>query len=133
MKTKSEELLILGVTPGGRSFRPSDWTERLCGVLASYNDKGRWVYSDYAQPVLHDGQAGIRVKTALQDINPGIYTFIMDFACDNRLKIIPDGKIIYLDESDVVTEEVSLSMRKLTLALLMHQWKMRFPFKYLGF
>ncbi len=132
MKTKSEEWLILGITPGGRSFRPSDWTERLCGTLANYNNKGRWVYSDYAQPILHQGQAGIRVKTALQTINPGVYTFIMDFAYDNRLKIIPAGKIIYLDESAVVTE-VSLSVRKLTLALLMHQWKIRFPFKYFGF
>lgn len=132
MKTKSEEWLILGITPGGRSFRPSDWTERLCGTLASYNNKGRWVYSDYAQPILHQGQAGIRVKTALQTINPGIYTFIMDFAYDNRLKIIPAGKVMYLDESAVVTE-VSLSVRKLTLALLMHQWKIRFPLKYFGF
>ncbi|MBA3756507.1 MAG: DUF3579 domain-containing protein, partial [Nitrosomonas sp.] len=90
------------------------------------------VYSDYAQPILHQGQTGIRVKTALQDLNPGVYTFIMDFAYDNRLKIIPAGKIIYLDESAVVTE-VSLSVKKLTLALLMHQWKIRFPFKYLGF
>ena len=119
MKTKSEEWLILGITPGGRSFRPSDWTERLCGTLASYNNKGRWVYSDYAQPILHQGQTGIRVKTVLQDINPSAYAFIMDFANDNRLKIIPSGKIMYLDEFAVETE-VSLSVRKLTLASLMH-------------
>ncbi|MEI2657616.1 MAG: DUF3579 domain-containing protein [Nitrosomonas sp.] len=45
MKVEPIEWLILGVTPNGRIFRPSDWAERLCGALAHYDSHGRWVYS----------------------------------------------------------------------------------------
>ena len=128
MKIKSDECLILGITPESRSFRPSDWAERLCGILAGYDSKRRWVYSDYAQPVIHEGQVGVRVKTALQTINPDAYEFIMNFAYQNQLKIVSE-ETMHLDESAAVTE-ISRSVQKLTLALLIHQWKIRFPFKY---
>ena len=98
MKIKSEEWLILGITSEGRTFRPSDWGERLCGTLASYDQTGRWVYSEYAQPVIHEGQMGIRLQSALQNINPVAYQFFMDFALNNRLKMSSTRKIIYLDE-----------------------------------
>ncbi|MCG7756344.1 MAG: DUF3579 domain-containing protein, partial [Nitrosomonas sp.] len=42
MQAESETFLILGVTSEGRPFRPSDWAERLCGALASYDNRGRW-------------------------------------------------------------------------------------------
>lgn len=131
MKIKTDECLILGITPTGRSFRPSDWAERLCGALAGYDSKRRWVYSDYAQPVIHEGQIGVKVKTALQIINPGAYEFIMNFAYRNQLKIVSEETIMHRDESAAVTE-ITQSVQKLTLALLIHQWKIRFPFKYLG-
>lgn len=130
MKIKSDECLILGITPEGRSFRPSDWAERLCGVLAGYDSKKRWVYSDHAQPVIHEGQVGVRIKTALQAINPDTYEFIMNFAYRNQLKIVFE-ETMHQDESAAATE-ITHSVQKLTLALLIHQWKIRFPFKYLG-
>lgn len=125
MKTKHEALLILGITIEGRPFRPSDWSERLCGALATYNRNGRWEYSEYAQPVIYEGKTGVHVKNSLKDINPVMYQFIMDFACNNHLKIIPTGEVIYLEEFPEVTE-VAWSVRRLTLALLLHQWKIRF-------
>lgn len=88
-----EELLILGITPENRPFRPSDWTERICGVIASHDRNGRWVYSEYAQPVIHEGRAGVKVKTALEKFDPSTYKFIINFARDNRLRIIPAGKM----------------------------------------
>ncbi len=108
MKIKSEEWLILGITPEGRSFRPSDWVERLCGALACYDRRGRWVYSEYAQPVIHEGQVGIRLKAVLHDIHPSAYQFIMDFARDNRLKMTSERKVIYLDERMIGTAPVPL-------------------------
>ncbi len=131
MKIKSDECLILGITPAGRPFRPSDWAERLCGVLAGYDSKRRWVYSEYAQPIIHEGQIGVRVKTTLQTINPGAYEFIMNFAYRNQLKIVSEEAIMHPDESVAVTE-ITQSVQKITLALLIHQWKTRFLFKYLG-
>lgn len=110
MKTKSEEWLILGITPEGRTFRPSDWVERLCGALAGYDRTGRWVYSEYAQPVIHEGQMGIRLQGALQNINPIAYQFFMDFALTNRLKMSSTRKIIYLDE--IITENPTIPLSR---------------------
>lgn len=125
MKIKYEELLILGITMEGRPFRPSDWSERLCGALAVHNRNNRWEYSEYAQPVIHEGKIGVHVKTALKDINPVMYQFMMDFAYNNQLRVIPTGKVIYLEESPEQTE-VAWSVKRFTLALLLHQWKIRF-------
>jgi len=108
MKIKSEEWLILGITSEGRTFRPSDWVERLCGTLAHYDQTGRWVYSEYAQPVIHEGQMGIRLQSALQNINPIAYQFLMDFALSNRLKMSSTRKIIYLDEIIPATTNIPL-------------------------
>lgn len=81
------EWLILGITTEGRTFRPSDWAERLCGAIAEYNN-GRLVYSDLAYPVTRNGQIGMVIETLLSNENPTIYSFLMNFAQDNRLKII---------------------------------------------
>lgn len=116
MKSEPEEWLILGVLPSGRPFRPSDWSERLCGVLARYDNHGRWVYSEHAQPIIYEGQVGVRVKSVLKNSNPGVFKFIMDFACDNQLRVVSRRKVIYLNESPVVSG-VTLSVRELKLAL----------------
>ena len=134
MKIMTEEWLILGITSEDRTFRPSDWSERLCGVLASYNDKGRWEYSDYAQPVIYEGKIAVRVRTSLSIINKTHYQFIMDFAANNRLKIIPAGKSISLEdtvEETIEQAEVVWSLGNWILALLLHQWKARSLFKNL--
>lgn len=81
------EWLILGTTTEGRTFRPSDWAERLCGAIAQYNN-GRLIYSELAYPISRNGQIGIVIETLLRSENPTIYSFFMDFARDNRLKII---------------------------------------------
>ncbi|MBK7353542.1 MAG: DUF3579 domain-containing protein [Nitrosomonas sp.] len=81
------EWLILGITADGRTFRPTDWAERLCGAIAEYNN-GRLIYSDLAYPITRNGQIGIVVETLLRSENPAIYSFFMNFARDNRLKII---------------------------------------------
>ena len=115
MDMQSDAWLILGVTPEGRTFRPSDWTERLCGILACHDCQKRWVYSDYAQPVMHNGQVGVRVISALEQINPDAYQFIMNFAQVNRLKLVPLGKVIYLSEFTTPTE-ISPPARQSTVA-----------------
>ena len=71
----------------------------------------------------------VLVESELNDINPNAYKFIMDFACDNSLKVLPQREVIYLDETVAVTE-FSLSVKKLILVLLMHQRKIKFPFRY---
>ena len=111
MKVEPIEWLILGVTPNGRIFRPSDWAERLCGALAHYDSHGRWVYSKFAQPIIHQGQIGVRVKTILKELDPNTYQFIMGFAHDNLLNILPGREIIYLNKTLTVIEIMPLERK----------------------
>ena len=136
-----EELLILGITPENRPFRPSDWTERICGVIANYDSKGRWAYSELAQPVMHEGRVGVKIKTALAEMNPNAYQFIIGFAQNNHLRIIPSGKMIPVkdpvpiaineesQETLVINEEIAFSFKKIMTAFLAIHWRMKFPFK----
>lgn len=116
MKAAAEVYLILGVTTSGRTFRPSDWAERLCGVLAGYDNAGRWVYSEHAQPVIHQGQIGVRVEKVLHAINPAAYQFIMQFAFNYQLKILPEGEVVCLEEA-IEAKKNALPGRKLTFAV----------------
>jgi hypothetical protein len=88
MTAEPEEWLILGVTSDGRTFRPSDWPERLCGALARYED-GRLSYSPHARPVSRQGKAGVVVEAVLQVLDPEGFDFVMGFARDNLLEIVP--------------------------------------------
>ncbi|MCU0869905.1 MAG: DUF3579 domain-containing protein [Burkholderiales bacterium] len=95
-----DEWLIVGLTHDGRKFRPSDWGERLCGALSSFDRTGRLAYSRHARPVTRDGQECVVVETLLEEINPDAYQFLMDFARDNQLQVRPGrGKLRLGDSS----------------------------------
>lgn len=128
MKTEPKEWLILGVTQDNQRFRPSDWAERLCGALACYKN-GRWVYSKHVHPVIRQSGICVLVEGELKDTDPDAYKFIMGFAYDNRLKVIPEKEVICEDTLAVEMELISF-MKKLRLILLMQQRKVKFPFKH---
>jgi len=87
----SGQFLIYGITVRGKPFRPSDWTERLCGVLAPYrpgamDEEGPPIdFSPYARPVVINGDKCVRIDTRLRDIEPVALTFALNFARDNEL------------------------------------------------
>ncbi|HXF47262.1 MAG TPA: DUF3579 domain-containing protein [Burkholderiaceae bacterium] len=91
--TASRKLLIRGVTIHGRAFRPSDWAERLCGVLACYRPGGVPAgcapigYSPYARPVTIDGTRYVVVDERLREIEPRAWDFVLNFARDNELPV----------------------------------------------
>lgn len=128
MKIEPKELLILGVTQDNQPFRPSDWAERLCGALACYRN-GRWVYSKHVHPVIRQSGICVLVEGELKDTNPDAYKFIMGFAYDNRLKVIPGKEVIHQDTFAAEMEFISF-MKKLRLILFMQQRKAKFPFRY---
>jgi len=92
---KLREFIIEGTTHAGQSFRPSDWAERLCGVLACFRpeDGGmrpgsrqvHLAYSPYARPITLHGKRCVAVDERLRDIEPRAWDFVRDFACDNNL------------------------------------------------
>ena len=48
------EVVIHGTTSKGKIFRPSDWAERLCGILSSFTKDNRLSYSNWVRPILVD-------------------------------------------------------------------------------
>jgi len=85
-------LLIVGVTSAGRGFRPSDWADRLAGVMASFQPPGSGPhshlhYSPYVVPGLHGAHKCVRVDPAISEVEPMALAFLLNFARDNDLQL----------------------------------------------
>jgi hypothetical protein len=80
------EFVIQGVTLDGKPFRPSDWAERLCGVMAAFGGDHRMQYSPYVHPVTSAGVRCVVVDIRLEELEPMAYRFLLSFAKDNELK-----------------------------------------------
>lgn len=85
---KPQILIIQGITEDGRKFRPSDWAERMSGMLSTFGDDHRIHYSPQLRPISLNGVKSIAIDTSLSESQPGIYNQIMDFARRNALSII---------------------------------------------
>ncbi len=84
----ASKIVIQGVTGSGRAFRPSDWAERLCGVMCTFGGDQQMRYSPYVQPVMLDGVRCVVVEPSLAQVEPRAYRFLFDFARDNDLVVI---------------------------------------------
>lgn len=84
----AENFVIIGLTLEGRRFRPSDWAERLCGVMSVFGAERRMSYSPYVQPGDHKGEKCVRVDARIRDIEPMAYKFLVNFASDNKLQVL---------------------------------------------
>jgi len=87
---ESTTFVIVGLTTQGRKFRPSDWAERLCGVMSAFGAERRMKYSPYVGPGDYNGEKAVFVDGRLGEIEPMAYRFMLNFAQDNDLQII-DG------------------------------------------
>jgi hypothetical protein len=86
------EFIIQGVTLDGRPFRPSDWAERLCGVMSAFGGDHRMQYSPYVHPVTAAGVRCVVVDVRLEAIEPMAYRFLLGFAKENELRT-RDGRV----------------------------------------
>ena len=82
--------VILGQTSAGRPFRPSDWAERLAGVMAAFRPRKagseqHLTYSPYVVPSSLRGINCVIVDPKLRDLEPMAYSFMLNFAQDNDL------------------------------------------------
>jgi Protein of unknown function (DUF3579). len=85
-----EQLIIRGTTNAGQRFRPSDWAERLAGVMSQFRPAGfqggHLSYSPYVVPVNLDGVRCVIVDKRLRDLEPLAWKFVCGFAQDNDLQ-----------------------------------------------
>lgn len=84
------QFIIHGVTQAGQRFRPSDWAERLAGVMSQFRPAGSrggpLTYSPYVEPTLIDGVRCVVVDHRLRQLEPLAWKFVEEFARDNDLK-----------------------------------------------
>lgn len=89
MSAEPPEFVIKGITREGKPFRPSDWAERLCGVMSAFGSDGRMQYSPYVQPINSAGIKCVVVDKRLREVEPMAYSFLLNFARDNELQTRP--------------------------------------------
>ena len=88
------DFIIQGLTQDGRRFRPSDWAERLAGVMAQFRPGGAGAagahisYSPWCVPTVIDGVKCVVVKPALREHEPMAWDFVLGFARDNELQTL---------------------------------------------
>ncbi|WP_321816955.1 MULTISPECIES: DUF3579 domain-containing protein [unclassified Paraburkholderia] len=87
--------VIQGVTRKGKTFRPSDWSERLAGAMSSFGPRARGVrkadlhlrYSLYVSPMIIGNLKCVVLDARLRDIAPYAFDFVLRFAKDNDLVV----------------------------------------------
>lgn len=85
----SKEIVILGVTESGAKFRPSDWSDRLCGMMSIFSEDRHLSYSPYLKPIVADDMNCVVVDRKLEAIDAVAFRFLMDFVRDNELRTRP--------------------------------------------
>jgi len=85
----SPEIVIQGITDSGQPFRPSDWAERLCGMMSVFGEDSRLSYSPYLKPIMAGGIRCVVVDLRLEELDPDAFRFLVGFARDNELKMRP--------------------------------------------
>lgn len=81
-----DEIIIEGQTESGKKFRPSDWVDRLCCILADFHDK-KFSYSPFLRPMMFKDMQCVAIKRQLADDSPEVFEYIIQFANDNHLVI----------------------------------------------
>ncbi len=88
------DLIIKGLTLSGQQFRPSDWSDRLCGVMSAFGADEQLRYSPMVTPALRDGLRCVIVRRELAELEPRLFRFFLSFAVDNELQITFDADAV---------------------------------------
>ena len=88
----TRKVFILGLTHHGKPFRPSDWAERLAGVMSSFRPGGsqpgsHLSYSPWCLPAAVGDLSCVAVHHDLRDHDVMAWDFCMNFARDNGLQV----------------------------------------------
>jgi hypothetical protein len=88
----AKEVFILGVTHQGKPFRPSDWAERLAGVMSQFRPGGpqpgsHLGYSPWCVPTSFGQVKCVIVHRDLRDHDVMAWDFCLNFAKDNDLQL----------------------------------------------
>lgn len=95
MPNSVRQFIVYGITKNDQRFRPSDWAERLAGVMSPFrpagSEGGPLTYSPYVQPTVVDGVRCVVVDHRLRALQPLAWNFVIEFAASNNLKTAERG------------------------------------------
>jgi len=87
MTQEIKNLVIIGETKDGKTFRPSDWAERLCSLTSAVGNNKKLKYSQLVRPGhTHTGVKTVTVDPRLHKLDPLAWKFVLDFAKDHDLQ-----------------------------------------------
>ena len=89
----AKEIYILGLTRAGKPFRPSDWAERLAGVMSPFRPGGpqpgsRIGYSPWCVPRSFGDVKCVIGNRDLRTDHVMAWDFADNFARDNDLQVL---------------------------------------------
>jgi Protein of unknown function (DUF3579) len=92
VSNSAKEVFIQGITEDGKTFRPSDWAERLAGVMSQFRPGGaipgsHLSYSPWCIPTTMGNVKCVVVHRDLRDYDVMAWDFVMNFARDNHLQV----------------------------------------------
>ena len=68
---RGNDTTLVGITNDGKKFRPSDWADRLCGVMSAFGADNRMTYSPYVRPgCTLKGDKTVMIDARLHDVEP---------------------------------------------------------------
>jgi len=88
MPASATDVVVWGFARSGRTFRPSDWADRLAGLTSAFGQARRLAYSPLVQPVTVQGMRALVVGAELATLEPRLNQFLLDFARDNELVVV---------------------------------------------
>jgi hypothetical protein len=81
------KVILHGLTQDGRKFRPSDWAERLCGAVATYDKNRRITFHPCVALASIEGIKCVVIEASLENDDEMLFSFLIDFATENNLQI----------------------------------------------
>lgn len=88
MTNLSTKITIKGLTNDGKKFRPSDWAERLTASVATFGRGRRMIFHPSVHMVTIESVSCVVVNSELEQQDPMLFGFLMDFGKGNNLQIV---------------------------------------------
>lgn len=89
---RQDRLIIESVTLNDKKFRPGDWIERIATLWAEFGRDRRLRYSPALYPCMIGGAKCLVVARALQQQDPRMFEFVLQFASQNQLRVQEDRR-----------------------------------------
>ena len=90
---REDHIVVVGVSPEGKVFRPTNWPERIAGLLSTFEGH-RIHYSPLLRPgQTKEGFGCIIMSTELLHHNKALYDYVISFSKENNLTLQTDSNI----------------------------------------